>query len=73
MNEFRKGTREAEKARKLVRERGGVTQRFSYQQQHGPSTKKRFEGEIKGKDLRRRSLTVTCKNKEHASRKVRPF
>ena len=35
--------------------------------------KKRFEGEIKGQDLRRRSLTVTRKNKEHASRKVRPF
>ena len=33
---------------------GRVTQRFSCRQHYGPSTKKRFVREIKGKELRRR-------------------
>ena len=40
MKNIRKGTRETEKAWKLVRETGGLTQLFSCKQHHGPSTKK---------------------------------
>ena len=48
---------------------GGLTQRFSCQQHYGPSTKDRFVREIKGKELRRRSLNSHMHkiNKEHAS------
>ena len=77
MKNIRKGTREAEKALKLVREGGGgcLTQRFSCQQHHGPSTKKRFVREIKGKELRRKSLNSHMHkiNEEHASEDVRHF
>ena len=55
---------------------GGVTQRFSCQQHYGPSKKKkRFVREIKGKELRRRSLNSHMRkiNKEHASEEVRRF
>jgi len=53
----------------------GLTQRFSCQQHHGPSTKKQFVREIKGKELRRRSLNSHMHkiNKEHASKEVRRF
>ena len=41
MKNIRKGTREAEKAGKLAREKeGALTQRSSCQQHYGPSTKK---------------------------------
>ena len=51
----------------------GVTQRFSCQQHYGSSEKKRFVREIKGKELRRRSLNSHMHkiNKEHASEEVR--
>ena len=47
----------------------GLTQRFSCQQHYGPSTKDRFVREIKGKELRRRSLNSHMHkiNKEYAS------
>ena len=54
---------------------GGVTQRFSCQQRYGPSKKEQFVREIKGKELRRRSLNSHMRkiNKEHASEEVRRF
>ena len=47
---------------------GGLTQRFSCQHYYGPSTKDRFVREIKGKELRRRTLNSHMHkiNKEHA-------
>ena len=58
---IRKGAREAE------------AQRFSCQQH--PAQKEQFVREIKGKELRRRSLNSHMHkiNKEHASKDVRPF
>ena len=77
MKNIRKGTRGEEKAGKLVREKEGgrVTQRFSCQQHYGPRKKKRFVRDIKGKELRRRSLNSHMRkiNKEHASEEVRRF
>ena len=55
--------------------KGEVTQRFSCQQHMVPAQKKRFVREIKGKELRRRSLNSHMHkiNKEHASEEVRRF
>ena len=52
---------------------GAVTQRFPCQQHHGPSTKKRFVREIKGKTRRSLDSHMQKINKERASEEVRRF
>ena len=62
----------------MVRERGGgeLNGFQASNTGYGPSTKKSVRvREIKGKELRRRSLNSHMHkiNKEHASKEVRPF